>query len=65
MPKTLRIRTTVQPGGRAAIALVEGRNQIRIGGVDFPELLLNTLRDRRLVVFAGTSVSMEPILNEP
>ena len=33
---------------------------MRIGGVDFPEPLLNALRDGRLVVFAGAGVSMGP-----
>ena len=33
---------------------------MRIGGVDFPEPLLNALRERRLVVFAGAGVSMGP-----
>ena len=31
---------------------------MRIAGVDFPEPLLNALRDRQLVVFAGAGVSM-------
>ena len=31
---------------------------MKIGGVDFPESLLNALRDGRLVVFAGAGVSM-------
>ena len=31
-----------------------------IGGVDFPQPLLNALRDGRLVVFAGAGVSMGP-----
>ena len=31
---------------------------MRIGGVDFPEPLLNALRDRWLVVFAGAGVSI-------
>ena len=34
------------------------RNAMNIKGVDFPEPLLNALRDRRLVVFAGAGVSM-------
>ena len=34
------------------------RNRMRIGDVDFPEPLLNALRDGQLVAFAG--VSMEP-----
>ena len=29
-----------------------------IGGVDFPQPLLNALRDGKLVVFAGAGVSM-------
>ena len=33
---------------------------MKIKGVDFPEPLLNALRDRRLVVFAGVGVSMGP-----
>ena len=33
---------------------------MRIQGVDFPEPLLNALRDGRLVVFAGAGVSMGP-----
>ena len=33
---------------------------MKIGGVDFPEPLLNALRDGRLVVFAGAGVSMGP-----
>jgi len=33
---------------------------MRIGSVDFPEPLLNALRDGRLVVFAGAGVSMGP-----
>ena len=31
---------------------------MKVTGGDFPEPLLNTLRDGRLVVFAGTGVSM-------
>ena len=38
---------------------------VRIGGVDFPEPLLNALRERRLAVFAGASVSMGPPANLP
>ena len=38
---------------------------MRIGGVDFPEQLLNALRDGRLVVFAGAGVSMGPPANLP
>ena len=38
---------------------------MRIGGVDFPEPLLNALRDGRLVVFAGAGVSMGPPANLP
>ena len=38
---------------------------MRIGGVDFPEPLLNALSDRRLVVFAGAGVSMGPPANLP
>ena len=38
---------------------------MKIGGVDFPEPLLNALRDRRLVVFAGAGVSMGPPANLP
>ena len=38
---------------------------MRIGGVDFPEALLNALRDGRLVVFAGAGVSMGPPANLP
>ena len=34
------------------------RSAMRIQGVDFPEPLLNALRDGRLVVFAGAGVSM-------
>ena len=33
---------------------------MKIGGVDFPEPLLNALRDGKLVVFAGAGVSMGP-----
>ena len=33
---------------------------MKIKGVDFPEPLLNALRDGRLVVFAGAGVSMGP-----
>ncbi|MCY4173540.1 MAG: DUF4020 domain-containing protein [Cyanobacteria bacterium MAG CAR3_bin_5] len=33
---------------------------MKIGGVDFPEPVLNALRDGRLVVFAGAGVSMGP-----
>ena len=33
---------------------------MKIQGVDFPEPLLNALRDGRLVVFAGAGVSMGP-----
>lgn len=33
---------------------------MKIAGVDFPEPLLNALRDGRLVVFAGAGVSMGP-----
>ena len=38
---------------------------MRIGGVDFPEPLLDALRERRLVVFAGAGVSMGPPANLP
>ena len=38
---------------------------MRIGGVDFPEPLLNALRDGRLVVFAGAGVSMGPPASLP
>ena len=38
---------------------------MRIGGVDFPEPLLNALRDGRLVVFAGAGVSMGPPADLP
>ena len=38
---------------------------MRIGGVDFPEPLLNALRAGRLVVFAGAGVSMGPPANLP
>ena len=36
-----------------------------IGGVDFPEPLLNAVRDGRLVVYAGAGVSMGPPANLP
>ena len=36
-----------------------------IAGVEFPEPLLNALRDGRLVVFAGAGVSMGPPANLP
>ena len=38
---------------------------MRIGGVDFPEPLLNALWERQLVVFAGAGVSMGPPANLP
>ena len=38
---------------------------MRIGGVDFPEPLLNALRERQLVVFAGAGVSIGPPANMP
>ena len=38
---------------------------MRIGGVEFPEPLLNALRHGRLVVFAGAGVSMGPPANLP
>ena len=38
---------------------------MRIGGVDFPEPLLNVLNDGRLVIFAGAGVSMGPPANLP
>ena len=38
---------------------------MKIAGVDFPEPLLNALRDRRLVIFAGAGVSMGPPANLP
>ena len=38
---------------------------MRIGGVDFPEPLLNALQERRLVVFAGAGVSMGPPASLP
>jgi hypothetical protein len=38
---------------------------MRIGSTDFPEPLLNALRDGRLVVFAGAGVSMGPPANLP
>ena len=38
---------------------------MRIGGAEFPEPLLNALRDGRLVVFAGAGVSMGPPANLP
>ena len=39
-------------------------NQMRFGGVDFQEPLLSTLRDGRLVVFAGAGVSIGSPANE-
>lgn len=33
---------------------------MKIDGVDFPQPLLDALRDGRLVVFAGAGVSMGP-----
>ena len=38
---------------------------MRIGGVDFPEPLLNALRDGRLVVFAGVSMGPHPTRTQP
>lgn len=38
---------------------------MKIGGVDFPEPLLNALRDGKLVVFAGAGVSMGAPANLP
>ena len=38
---------------------------MRIGGVDFPEPLLNALRDGELVIFAGAGVSMGEPANLP
>ena len=38
---------------------------MRISGVDFPEPLLNALRSKRLVVFAGAGVSMGPPASLP
>ena len=38
---------------------------MRIGGVDFPEPLLDALREGRLVVFAGAGVSVGPPANLP
>jgi hypothetical protein len=38
---------------------------MKIAGVDFPEPLLNALRDGRLVIFAGAGVSMGPPANLP
>ena len=38
---------------------------MRISGIDFPEPLLNAMRDGRLVVFAGAGVSMGPPANLP
>lgn len=38
---------------------------MRIGGVDFPERLLNALQHGRLVIFAGAGVSMGPPANLP
>ena len=36
-----------------------------ISGIDFPEPLLNAMRDGRLVIFAGAGVSMGPPANLP
>ena len=38
---------------------------MRLGKIDFPEPLLNSLRDKTLVVFAGAGVSMGPPANLP
>ena len=38
---------------------------MRISGADFPEPMLNALRDGRLVVFVGAGVSMGPPANLP
>ena len=38
---------------------------MKIAGVDFPEPLLNALRDSRIVIFAGAGVSMGPPANLP
>ena len=38
----------------------DSASAMKIGGVDFPEPLLNALRDGKLVVFAGAGVSMGP-----
>ena len=38
---------------------------MRISGVDFPEPLLDALRNGRLVIFAGAGVSMAPPANLP
>ena len=46
--------------GRQGGDCTGGGNQMRIGGVDFPEPLLNALRDGRLVVFAGVSMGPHP-----
>ncbi len=38
---------------------------MKIAGVDFPQPILNALRDKRLVVFAGAGVLMGPPANLP
>ena len=38
---------------------------MKIAGVEFPNLLLNALRENRLVIFAGAGVSMGPPANLP
>ena len=38
---------------------------MRMAGTEFPEPLLNALRDGRLVIFAGAGVSMGPPANLP
>ena len=48
----------VSDRGRVMPAKPGSANAMKIGGVDFPEPLLNALRDGKLVVFAGAGVSM-------
>ena len=38
---------------------------MKMAGTEFPEPLLNVLRDGRLVIFAGAGVSMGPPANLP
>ena len=44
---------------RSSKTILEDR-RLKIAGVNFPEPLLNALRDSRVVVFAGAGVSMGP-----
>ena len=59
MPCQVADRARVMPAEPDSVSAM------KIGGVDFPEPLLNALRDGKLVVFAGAGVSMGAPANLP